>query len=411
MSSSVPTPDGPYAYGVRYEEGAEYSLFTRQPREGGEETILFNGPEEAKEHEYFALGHMAHSPDHARLAWSVDTNGSEYYHMRIRDVASGADSDEIIRDVGSVAWTADSQSLVYVEVDENHRPSKAFHKRPGAEPTLIYEESDPRFYVGVSESLDGRWIILSTGQNDEDEVRLLRADDPQAESILIAPRRPGHEYSVDLHGDTLYITTNADGAENFKIMTAPVSAPQESNWTELVPHRTDVLLDSIILFRDHMVRLERENALPRIIVRELASGEEHTIDFAEEAYSLGIRAGYEFDTTTLRFSYSSPSTPSQVWDYDLVTRERVLRKEQEIPSGHNAADYVVRRLHARSTDGADVPTHRPLPQGHTHRRLRPLPALRLRFLRHGHAGWVFDQSPQPCRPRFRLLHRARARWG
>ncbi|MEL6745451.1 MAG: S9 family peptidase, partial [Pseudomonadota bacterium] len=173
--SSVPTPDGPYAYGMRYEEGAEYALFTREPRDGGAETILFDGPKEAQGHEYFALGHMAHSPDHSKIAWSVDTNGSEYHHMRIRDLENGTDREEIIRDVGSAVWTADSQSLVYVEVDQNHRPNKAFHKVPGEEPTLLYEESDPRFYVGVSESLDGRWIVLSTGQNDEDEVRLLPA--------------------------------------------------------------------------------------------------------------------------------------------------------------------------------------------------------------------------------------------
>ncbi|MEM1039773.1 MAG: S9 family peptidase [Pseudomonadota bacterium] len=353
--SSVPTPDGPYAYGMRYEEGAEYALFTREPRDGGTETILFDGPKEAEGHEYFALGHMAHSPDHSKIAWSVDTNGSEYHHMRIRDLESGTDREEIISDVGSAVWAADSQSLVYVEVDENHRPNKAFHKVPGEKPTLIYEENDPRFYVGVNESLDGRWIMLSTGQNDEDEVRILRADNPLAEPILIAPRRAGHEYSVDVHGEMLYITTNAGGAENFKIMTVSMADPQEANWTELLPHRSDVLLDSVILFSGHMVRLERENALPRIVVRDLSNHEEHTIDFAEEAYSLGVRSGYEFETTTLRFSYSSPSTPSQVWDYDLVTRERVLRKEQEIPSGHNASDYVVRRLHAPSTDGVEVP--------------------------------------------------------
>ena len=136
-----------------------------------------------------------------------------------------------------------------------------------------------------------------------------------------------------MHGDTLYITTNSGESENFRMMTAEISAPHEEDWKELIPHRPEVLLDSSFVVKDYLVRQERENALPRIVVRELASGEEHTVSFDEEAYSLGIRSGYEFDTTSLRFSYSSPSTPSQVWDYDLETRERVLRKEQEIPSG------------------------------------------------------------------------------
>jgi len=353
--SSVPSPDGGFAYATRYEEGKEYPLFTREPREGGEETVLFDGPKEAESHEYFSLGLMSHSPDHAKLAWSVDTNGSEYHHMRIRDVANGADGKELTKDVGSFAWCADSASYVYVKVDENHRPNKVFAVLPGTEPKLIFEETDPRFYVHIGKSLDGKWLELHTGQNDEDEVRLLPADDPLAEPITISPRRAGHEYSVDTHGDRLFITTNKDDAQNFKMMVADVSAPGEENWQELVAHRDDVLLDHSIVFRDWLVRLERENALPRIVVRHLESGEEHAIAFDEEAYSLGIRAGYEFDTDTLRFTYSSPATPSQVWDYDMRSRERTLRKEQEIPSGHNAADYVVRRLHAPAEDGELVP--------------------------------------------------------
>lgn len=353
--SSVPSKDGAYAYASRYEEGKEYPLFTRTPRDGGEEALLFNGPEEAKDHEYFALGMMSHSPDHQSMAWSVDTNGSEFHHMRIRDLTTGRDSEELTKDVGSFAWCNDSKSFVYVKVDENHRPNKVFFQAPGKPAELLYEEKDPRFYVSVSKSLDGKWMVLHTGQNDEDEVRLFSADAPSKDMILVSPRRPGHEYSVDTHGDTLYITTNSGGAENFRITTASIDNPGEENWKELVPHRDTVLLDGSIVLANYMIRQERENALPRIVVRQLSDGTEHTVSFEEEAYSIGMRSGYEFDTDTLRFSYSSPSTPAQVWDYNLETKERVLRKEQEIPSGHNASDYVVRRLHAPSTDGVEVP--------------------------------------------------------
>ncbi|MGI9364086.1 MAG: S9 family peptidase, partial [Rhizobiaceae bacterium] len=353
--SSVPAPDGPYAYSSRYEEGKEYPLFVRTARTATAEAVLFDGPQEASEHEYFSLGMMKHSPDHSRLAWSVDTNGSEYHHLRIRDLETGQDGEELTRDVGSFQWCADSRSFVYVKVDENHRPNAVYYKQPGQDAKLIYEEADPRFYVGIGKSQDGKWLILHTGQNDEDEVRLFPADAPSRDMILVSPRRAGHEYSVDMHGDTLYITTNSASAENFSIATTTVDNPGEEHWQELVPHRADVLLDSTIVLKGHMIRLERQNALPRIVVRDLSDGEEHIVAFDEEAYSLGISSGYEFDTTTLRFTYSSPSTPTQVWDYDLATRERVLRKQQEIPSGHSACDYVVRRLHAPTEDGEKVP--------------------------------------------------------
>ena len=353
--SSVPTPHGPWTYQTRYEEGAEYALFVRQKRAGGAEEVLLDGPKEAEGTEYFSLGAVEHSPDHARLAWSVDNNGSEYYQVRIRDLSTGEDGDETIADVGSLAWTSDADAVVFTRVDENHRPSKVFAKALGGEERLIYEESDPRFFVGCGDTRDGHWIVVSTGQNDEDEVRLLRADDPLGDAILVEPRRPGHEYTVETHGDRLFITTNADGAVNYKLMEADVSAPGRENWHEVIAHRDDVMLVRVVAFRDWLVRLERENALPRIVVRHLESGEEHTVSFDEEAYALGISGGYEFETDMLRFTYSSPATPSQVWDYDMATRERTLRKEQEIPSGHAPADYVVRRLHAPARDGEQVP--------------------------------------------------------
>ncbi len=351
--SSVPAPHGPFAYWSKYDEGAEYPCYLRRGPDG--EDVLFDGPTEADGHDYFSLGTLSHSPDHTRLAWSVDTNGSEYYHLRLRDLADKSDSGDITKDVGSFAWCGDGESFVYVKVDENHRPNQVFHKDPMGAETLIYQENDPRFYVHVGRSLDGKWLIVHTGQNDEDEVYLTPANDPLKPLKLIAKRREGHEYSLDMHGDSAFITTNSDGADNFRIMKASVDALDESNWREVVPHRAEVLIDSVIVFADHMVRLERENALPRIIIRRLTDGEEHTIAFKEEAYSLGISSGFEFDTQTLRFTYSSPSTPSQVWQYDMEGRERKLLKEQEIPSGHNSSDYVVRRLHAPSTDGVMVP--------------------------------------------------------
>ena len=353
--SSVPAKDGSYAYQSRFEEGQEYPLYVRTLVDGSDEKVLFDGPKEAEGTEYFALGLMSHSPDHSKLAWSVDTNGSEYYHLRIRDVKSGKDSKELIRDVGSFAWCSDSETFVYVRVDENHRPNEVYAKRANEDAVMIYREDDPRFYVGVSASLDGKTIVVSTGMNDEDEVRLLDAGNPFGKPVLMCPRRASHEYSVDVEDGTAYILTNSGDAINYRIMTAPADAPQEENWQELIPHRSDVMIDGMVVFKSAMVRLETSDALPRLVSRDLSSGKEGELSFPEEAYSLGLRSGYEFDTTTLRFSYSSPSTPLQVWDHDLETGERVLRKEQEIPSGHNVDDYVVRRLHAPAEDGELIP--------------------------------------------------------
>ena len=354
--SSVPTPDGPYLYQSRYEEGAEYPLVVRRPRnEGSDEEVLLDGPKQAEGTEYFALGLIDHSPDHKRIAWSVDTKGSEYDELRIRDAATGVDADDVVPDVGSFAWASDSESFVFVRVDESHRPRQAFCKRPGEPERLIYDEADPRYYVGVSRSLDGTTIELGTGMNDADEVRLLPADDPTSEPLLMAKRRDGHEYSVEVAGDEVFVVTNRDDAVNYKIMVAPRAEPAESNWRELVPHRDDVMIKSLLAFENWLVRLERENALPRIVVRDRRTGEEHALLFEEEAYALGLSAGYEYATDTLRFTYSSPATPSQVWDYDMAERTRTLRKTQEIPSGHDPADYVVRRLHAPADDGELVP--------------------------------------------------------
>ncbi|MET0651373.1 MAG: S9 family peptidase, partial [Hyphomicrobiaceae bacterium] len=168
-------------------------------------------------------------------------------------------------------------------------------------------------------------------------------------------REHGHEYSVEHHGERLIITTNSDGAEDFRICEAPLASPGMANWREIIPHKPGRLIIETIAFKDHLVRLEREDGLPRIILRQFADGAEHAIAFAEEAYALGMSGGYEFDTTTLRFTYSSMTTPAQVFDYDMAQRTRVLRKTQEVPSGHNPDDYVTRRLLAPAADGEMVP--------------------------------------------------------
>jgi oligopeptidase B len=357
--STVPAPDGPFAYLSSYVAGGQYPLVCRRPRAGGTESVLLDGNAEATGKQYWDLGSSQHSPDHRLLAYASDDRGSELYTIRIRDLATGKDLPDCIPDTrGGFVWANDSKTLFYVRLDENHRPLFVYRHVVGT-PTeadvLVYEEKDIGYYVALSSTQSSKYILIDAHDHQSSEVYLVDADAPLAPLRLIEAREHGHEYSVEHHGDKLYITTNSDGAEDFRVCTAPVAAPGRANWRELIPHRPGCLVLDTILYRDHMVRLERENGLPRIIVRRLADGAEHTIAFAEEAYALGVSAGYEFDTTTLRFVYSSMTTPAETYDYDMEARTRTLRKRQEVPSGHNPADYVTRRLYAPTPDGETVP--------------------------------------------------------
>jgi oligopeptidase B len=379
---SVPTPDGPWQYNSRFVIGGQYPLVVRTPRGGGHsgaaadahppagEQILIDGNAEAEGKAYWQLGASAHSPDHRWLAYGVDDKGSELFTIRIRDLDTGRDLDDVITDTRGAVW-ADDAVLFYVRVDDNHRPLMVWrHVRgtPASEDVCVYAEADVGFYVGVDKTQSGRFIVIGSHDHQTSEIRLIDTTAPFSEPRLVEARRFGHEYNVEHHGERLIITTNSGGAEDFRICTAPMASPGEANWTELVPHKPGRLILDTLVFKGHLVRLEREDCLPRIVIRDMAApggwlstGEspgatsEHAIAFDEEAYALGVSAGYEFDTTTVRFTYSSMTTPSETYDYDMVTRTRVLRKRQEVPSGHDPAAYVTRRLFAPARDGETIP--------------------------------------------------------
>lgn len=365
--SSVPADDGDFAYYRRYETGGQHPVFCRRKRGGtGDEEILLHGDREAEGRAYYRLGACRQSPDHRLLAHSADVKGSEYFTLRIRDLATGEDLPDRIETVQpGVVWANDGRTIFYTVLDENHRPTKVYRHAVGDDPAddiLVYEESDPGFFMGVDLTESRRFAVIDCHDHTTGESRLIDAHDPGAKPRLIAARETDVEYDVTHHGDRLLIRTNADGAEDYKIVEAPLDAPGRENWRDVVPHRPGVLIRGFTVFEGHMARLERVEGLPRIVitdlaggVEQLASGIEHDIAFDEEAYDLGLSSGYEFATTTLRFRYSSMTTPERVYDYDMATRERVLRKEQEIPSGHDAAQYITRRLMAPAPDGETVP--------------------------------------------------------
>jgi oligopeptidase B len=357
--SSVPSPDGVYAYLRKFREGGQHELFGRSPREGGEAEIILDGDELAAHHEYFKFGGGRHSPDHRLEAWSADTKGSEYFSIRVRDWATKKDFDDLVEETdGTAVWNADSSAFFYVKLDDNHRPMQVWRHRLGtkqADDLLVFEEKDPGWFTHIHESASGRYCVVAGGDHETSEKRLIDLSDPKATPRLVAAREEGVQYSVNDRGDQLFILTNADGAIDFKIATAPLNAPERANWRDLIPYREGIYVLDVELFSGHMVRLERANALPAIVIRDLSNGEEHAIAFDEAAYSLDTIGSYEFETTNLRFSYSSMTTPNEVYDYDMAKRTRVLRKRQEIPSGHNPVDYVTTRIMAKSHDGAEVP--------------------------------------------------------
>ena len=361
--STVPMPDGRYAYATRYEHGAEHPQIVRTPREGGGEKVLVDANAMAAGMAYFRLGGVAHSPDHRLIAYATDNSGNEYFTLRLRDAETGADlTDRIEETSGGAVWANDGKTLYYVWVDANHRPAKVLRHVVGTDfrdDVVVYEDSNPAFFISVGKTQSDRYVVIDTHDHETSEVRVVDAGDPSREPVLIAPRETGVEYSVD-HGfidgvGYFFILTNAGGAEDFKIVIAPQEKPGRPHWQDLVPHVPDRLILDMTCYRNHLVRLEREAGLPRIVVRHIPSGDEHTVAFDEEAYSLGTSDGFEFDTTALRFTYSSMTTPARVYDYDVETRTRVIRKEDEIPSGHDPADYETRRVFAPASDGETVP--------------------------------------------------------
>ncbi len=356
--SSVPMRDGAFSYGMRFSEGGEQPVFFRQPAEGGTAQVLLDGDLEAKGKEYFRLGGTEHSSDHSMLAWSYDDKGSEYFTVHFRDLDTGKDrAERIDNTAGGGNFNIDGRFFLYTMLDDNHRPSKLFVHEMGTDipDHLIHEEKDPGLFLGAGTTQSRQWIVIDAHDHETSQAWLLPSAEPLAKPVLVAARETGVEYSIDEGEGVLYILTNRDGAKDFKIVTADPHSPHPENWSDLVSHKPGRLILSHSIYKRHLVWLERENGLPRIMVRRIADGDTHSIAFDEEAYSLGLGGAYEFDTNTIRFTYSSMTTPSETFDYNMETRQRTLLKKQEVPSGHEPSNYVTRRVMAPASDGEMVP--------------------------------------------------------
>jgi oligopeptidase B len=355
--ATVPSKDGQYYYYSRYDIGAQYPVYCRYLNPN-EEHILLDCETLAKEHDYFDIGEYEHSPDHQYFAYCVDTKGSEFYTLYILDLTTGKYLPEVIENIqGNFVWAMDSQTIYYTTLDDNHRPDKVYRHTLGSDQhdALVYHESDAGFFVGLDRSDSNKFILISAHDHTTTEVHYIDAHHPEQAARLFQARSEGIEYSIDDLDDNWLITTNADGCEDYKIMSTQLDNTGREHWKDYYVPAKGTLLKGIHLFRHYLVRYERIRGLPRIVICAHTSKDEYAIDFKEEAYELGLDPGYEYDTRMLRFSYTSMTTPAQIYDFDMQTRERTLVKEQEIPSGHDANRYVTKRIFATADDGTEIP--------------------------------------------------------
>jgi len=362
---SVPMKDGPWFYNTRFTAKSEHPLFIRNPLthngkpDLSKEQILFDANLAAKEHDFFDLGALDHSPDHNKVAWSQDVHGSEFFEIFIRDLKTGkTDRTGITSAAGDVLWQADSLHILWIWRDENSRPKQVRRHKIGTSPDrdcILYEEDDDGFFLNLNQTSDRKFALIECRDHQTSEIHYLPLDDISAKPKCLWPRTIGIEVEAEHKAGEFTLLTNANNAPDFQLIRKNADLNGASKDQTLVAHRPGTLILDQLQFANFHVRLERKNALPQIIIRTESDGSEYTIKFEQAAYSLDLIAGYEFDSQTLRFAYSSPATPNQIFDYDMLTHQRTLLKQTEIPSGHNLDDYRVERLFAPAKDGEMIP--------------------------------------------------------
>ena len=355
---SVPERVDNYLYYTRTEAGGQYPIFCRKADGlGAVEEVLLDQNPLASEHRYFRVGAIEVSPDHRRLAYSVDTTGAEEFTLFIKDLSTGDLLAETIRNASSrIAWANDSRTLFYATLDDARRPCRLHRHEVGtnpAEDVQVFYEPDASFYLDISRTRSRQYLLLDLSSHSTTEVWFVSADDPAAPFRVIQPRCSGIEYTVTHHGNRFFITTN-DAAPNFRLVEAPVETPSREYWSPVLPYRPGVKLDGTDAFRQHLVIYEREGGLTCIRVLDLTTGAEHPIPFPEPVYTVRAHPNPEFNTTVLRFSYTSLVTPNSVVEYDLNQHTWTVQKQTEV-GGYDPSHYRSARLTVTAPDGVQVP--------------------------------------------------------
>lgn len=356
---SAPVRNGDYWYYTRTEEGRQYPIYCRKRGSlDAPEEVLLDQNALAVGEVYCRIGVFKPSPDHRLLAYSVDTSGNEQYTLFIKDLDSGElRPDRVPNTYYSVEWANDNRTLFYNVLDAAMRPYQVLRHTLGADATgdvLVYHEPDEAFFVAITKTRSTAYLLLELGSTSTREVWFGRADQPDAPFTVIAPRRHGIEYMVEHHDDRFLIVTNED-AQNFKLVEAPVATPGHEHWRELIGHRPTVLIDGIDAFRDYLVLYERERGLRQIRISDPQGDNVRYVPFPEPVYTFTPGPNEMYDSAVLRFTYSSLVTPNSVIDYNMRTGTWEVKKQDEIPSGYDAAQYVSERIMATAPDGVQVP--------------------------------------------------------
>ncbi len=356
---SVPYKDNRYYYYSRYEEGNEYPFYCR--KKGSleeEEQIMLNVNEMAEGYDFFNVGGLSISMDNKMLAYGVDTVSRRKYTIHFKNLETGEIlSDEIPNTSGSAAWANDNKTVFYALKDDTLRAFKIFKHVLGTDVSQdveVYHEEDPTFEIYVYKTKSNDYIFIASASTLSSEYRFLNANDPNEEFKIIQPREKELEYSVDHFQDKFYILTNLE-AKNFRLMATPVDKTTKENWVEIIPHREDVLLQSFEIFKEYLVLSERKSGLTELRVMKWEDMSDYYIDFGEETYSAHISINPDFDTEMLRYNYSSLTTPSSVYDYNMNTQEKILLKQQEVLGDFSPDNYHAERLYATARDGVKVP--------------------------------------------------------
>ena len=355
--NSVPKKDGNYLYGYKYNKNSEYPIYYRKNTTNNSEEIILDCEKKSKTHTYFNVASISHSHDHKHVAYNIDTNGSEYFSIFIEDIQKQELlSPEIKNTTGDIVWSLDNNYIFYVRLDQNHRPTKVFKHKIGSnseKDLLIYEEKDPSFFCSINLSKTKNYLFIRTADHETSEYLFINLKLNEITPTLFKKRVKKIEYDLEHHEKFFLISTNIDNAKNFKIMISHEESYQK--WEEFIPYEKVNLILDFILLKDWLIRLERTEGSENIIILNLNNKNQHKISFNEEAYNLSLDHGYEYETDTFRYSYSSPTTPKSVFDYDCKSKKQELKKTQEVPSGHNKDDYICKKIFATAHDNEKIP--------------------------------------------------------
>ncbi len=355
--NSVPKKDGDYFYGYKYNKNSEYPIYYRKNIIKNSEEIILDCEKKSKTHTYFNVASISHSHNHKSVAYNIDTNGSEYFSIFVEDIDKKEIlSPEIKNTTGDIIWSLDNNYIFYVGLDQNHRPTKVFKHKIGSDTNkdlLIYEEKDPSFFCSINLSKTKKYLFIRTADHETSEYLFINLQLNETSPVLFKKRIKKIEYDLEHHEKFFLISTNIDEAKNFKIMISHEQSYQK--WEEFIAYEKDNLILDFILLKDWLVRLERTEGSENIIILNLNNKDQHKISFDEEAYNLSLDHGYEYETDTFRYSYSSPTTPKSIFDYDCKLKKQELKKTQEVPSGHNKDDYICEKIFATAHDNEKIP--------------------------------------------------------